>query len=211
MKVLCLFLSDTAGRWLVQSLPGTGLEHACAHRARNRLVRTRPYPVWLWSLGLLVPLTMSGARADGTAAAQTAPGSAPAVGPAPTPATPTPVAKAVQEAAQQPTPGSTLIAQAPADEKPAAAAEQKPAPPSLDISGFVDFYYEYNFNRPPAFNNTPGGARVRNDIENKLRNFDFKHNEFALNLAELVVQRAPAPVGFKLKFAYGKATDWIHL
>src|SRR5205085_7032385 len=23
--------------------------------------------------------------------------------------------------------------------------------------------------------------------------------------------RAPAPVGFKLKFAYGKATDWIHL
>lgn len=113
-----------------------------------------------------------------------------------------------------------MIAQAPSGEQPAAptqdekrvvlAAEEAPPPPSLDVSGFVDVYYEYNFNRPSAFIRDEQRNLIRNDIENNFRNFDFKHNEFALNLAEVVIQRTPAPVGFRLDLNYGKTTDWVH-
>jgi hypothetical protein len=91
-----------------------------------------------------------------------------------------------------------------------AAEESKPEPPKLEISGFVDWYYEYNFNRPSRFVSDGAGGNVRNEVQNELRNFDFKHNEFALNLAEVVIQRAPAPVGFRIDLDFGKATDWVH-
>jgi putative OmpL-like beta-barrel porin-2 len=147
---------------------------------------TRPRAAWLWSLGLLLSLQPARARAE----------SAPPAPPPAAPGAPSDEPKAAPSTAAPPA---------------TSPAEPKHAPPPLEVSGFVDFYYEYNFNRPPAYKTDPFGARIRNDIENKLRNFDFKHNELALNLAEVVLQRAPAPVGFKLKFAYGKATDWIHL
>jgi hypothetical protein len=87
---------------------------------------------------------------------------------------------------------------------------RKPAS-AVEVSGSIDVYYEYSFNRPPAFIERPGGERVKNDIENKLRNFDFKHNEFALSLAEVVIQRAPAPVGFRIDLGYGKTAEWVSL
>ncbi len=166
--------------------------------------RSRPHPTWVWSLGLLAPLAIPGVRADS--------GPAPQPAPSPAAAAPAAVASAAQQVSQLPTTAAgTLLQQTAEETKPGApAVEAKPAPPSLDVSGFVDFYYEYNFNRPPAFKKDSAGAKVRNDIENKLRNFDFKHNEFALNLAEVVIQRAPAPVGFHINFAFGKATDFVH-
>ncbi len=71
---------------------------------------------------------------------------------------------------------------------------------TVEISGFVDGYYGYNFNKP--FNR-----------RNQLRNFDFKNNEFALNLAELVVEQKASEdsrFGFRLDLDFGPATDWVH-
>jgi hypothetical protein len=76
----------------------------------------------------------------------------------------------------------------------------------------VDTYYEYNFNRPPKFINNAAGQKIPipGGIENNLRNFDFKANEFALNLAELQFKHSVGPVGLQINLAYGKATDYIH-
>ncbi len=71
----------------------------------------------------------------------------------------------------------------------------------VEVSGFIDGYYGYNFNKP--------AGRV-----NVLRNFDTRSNQFALNLAELVIEKKPDPlnsrVGFRLDLDYGPATDLVH-
>src|SRR5882724_88742 len=71
----------------------------------------------------------------------------------------------------------------------------------VEFSGFVDGYYSYNFNKP--------AGRV-----NVLRNFDTRSNQFALNLAEVVIEKKPDPlnsrVGFRLDLDYGPATDLVH-
>src|SRR6266571_9440720 len=131
---------------------------------------------------------------------------APAAGvvkPAPKPASPAVQTAQAPAAGDQPT-------TPPATPAPAAPA---PAPaPKLDISGFVDTYFEYNFNRPPKFINNAAGMKVPipGGIENNLRNFDFKHDEFALNLAELVFKHSVGPVGLQINLAAGKATDYVH-
>jgi hypothetical protein len=119
-------------------------------------------------------------------------------------------APATSQIAQTP-PAAGTEQQPPATTPPAPA--EAPKSPKLDINGFVDLYYEYNFNRPPrSFQDTTvtPPRTIRNDIQNKLRNFDFRHNEFALNLVELVIHRDPAPVGFQINLAAGKTTDFIH-
>jgi hypothetical protein len=148
--------------------------------------------------------TAPAAEAAGTKE-KTASPTKPASGTAPTPAS-TQVAQTPPAAGTEQQPS-----QPPAAEAPAAPAA--PASPKLDISGFVDVYYEYNFNRPPRnFTDTSvtPPRTVRNDIQNKLRNFDFRHNEFALNLIEVVFHRDPAPVGFQINLAAGKTTDFVH-
>jgi hypothetical protein len=71
----------------------------------------------------------------------------------------------------------------------------------VEVSGFVDGYFSYNFNKP--------AGRV-----NVLRNFDTRHNQFALNLAEIVLEKKPSAdnsrVGFRLDLDYGPATDLVH-
>ena len=71
----------------------------------------------------------------------------------------------------------------------------------VEVSGFIDGYYGYNFNKP--------AGRV-----NALRNFDTRSNQFALNLAEVVIEKKPNPlnsrVGFRLDLDYGPATDLVH-
>jgi hypothetical protein len=70
----------------------------------------------------------------------------------------------------------------------------------VEVSGFIDGYYSYNFNKPA--NRT-----------NVLRNFDTRNNEFALNLAELAFEKKPdsdSRVGFRLDLDYGPATDMVH-
>jgi Putative beta-barrel porin-2, OmpL-like. bbp2 len=71
----------------------------------------------------------------------------------------------------------------------------------VEVSGFVDGYYSYNFNKPAGRTNV-------------LRNFDVRNNEFALNLAEIVIEKRPDPLnsrlGFRVDLDYGRATDMIH-
>lgn len=67
----------------------------------------------------------------------------------------------------------------------------------IDVSGFVDVYYSYNFNRPLS-------------MTNQLRSFDVDNNQFKLSLAELVIQKAPSPVGFRIDLDYGPTTDIVH-
>ncbi len=71
----------------------------------------------------------------------------------------------------------------------------------VEVSGFIDGYYGYNFNKP--------AGRV-----NVLRNFDTRSNQFALNLAEVVIEKKPdalnSRVGFRLDLDYGPATDLVH-
>ena len=71
---------------------------------------------------------------------------------------------------------------------------------SVDIHGFVDTYYGYNFNRPDS--------RL-----NGLSNFDFRHNDFSVNLAELVISKSTSdtvPVGFRIDLDFGETTDFVH-
>jgi hypothetical protein len=74
---------------------------------------------------------------------------------------------------------------------------EEPAASPFQISGFVDTYYSFNFNRPDS--NTNG-----------LSNFDFDHNTFSLSLAEVVFQKAADPTGFRIDLDFGPTTDFVH-
>ena len=69
-----------------------------------------------------------------------------------------------------------------------------------EISGFIDVYYSFNFNRP--FNNF-----------NVTRNYDTRHNGFKVNLAEWVFEKKPeakSRLGFRFDVDFGTARDVIH-
>lgn len=86
--------------------------------------------------------------------------------------------------------------QAPADG--AAAAQQ--SVPTIEVSGFVDFYFGYNFNTPAT-------------RQAQLRNFDIQHNSFSLNLAEVAFERKPnneSRGGFRVDLDYGGAAQMVH-
>ncbi len=96
---------------------------------------------------------------------------------------------------------------------PAAVVTEAPAPPakkpslaqtlfdSTTISGSVDGYYGYDFNHPT-------------DRQAGLRVFDNYTNQFSLNLAEIVIKRAPDPstsrLGYNLTFGYGNAINVVN-
>ena len=93
----------------------------------------------------------------------------------------------------------------PADKVPAAA----PAAPAsvwsvgpIDFSGLIDAYYTANFNHPVNADGTPG--------QNALYNFNFKANQFSLNMAKLTIAHDADPIGFRVDLGYGKAFDFIH-
>ena len=95
-------------------------------------------------------------------------------------------------------------AQAPA---PAAAPAAPAAAPTwsvgpLDLSGYIDGYYSFNFNRP---NTTDGFDQV-----NQLYNFDDKTDQFELSGAKLTLNHAPDPVGADIDFIYGRTNDLIN-
>ena len=61
---------------------------------------------------------------------------------------------------------------------------------NTELSGFVDFYYGYNFNK----------------VDPMLRNFDIHHNSFSLNLAEVALEKKPTADsrgGFRVDLDYG--------
>src|SRR5207245_47187 len=80
---------------------------------------------------------------------------------------------------------------------------------NTELSGFVDMYYAYNFNKPAAACATVGGVAVFNC----LRNFDVAHNSFSINLAEVALEKKPAADsrgGFRVDLDYGPTTAQVH-
>ena len=93
-----------------------------------------------------------------------------------------------------------LSARAAADDQPApapaAAPSPSPEPPKVDVAGFVDVYYGYNFNK----------------VDPALRTFDVQHNTFSLSLAELSFTKGVTPdsrVGFRADLDFGKTADLV--
>ena len=86
------------------------------------------------------------------------------------------------------------IAQQPA---PAPTPEATPAPapePKVQVGGWVDVYYGYNFN----------------GVDPALRAYDVQHNAFSLSAAELNFAKVPTAesrVGFRTDLWFGKAAD----
>src|SRR4051812_15503842 len=69
---------------------------------------------------------------------------------------------------------------------------------SIQVTGFVDVYYNWNFNQtsPEA-----------------LRNFDVTHNSFSLNYAEVAVAKAPTEqsrAGFRMDFGAGDTANLVN-
>ena len=107
----------------------------------------------------------------------------------------------------------TTAAVAPDDgQDPAPAAPA--ADPTLkffsgtELSGFVDTYYAYNFNKPATACATAGGVAVFNC----LHNFDAAHNSFSLSLAELALEKKPTKDsrgGFRIDLDYGSTASMV--
>jgi len=72
----------------------------------------------------------------------------------------------------------------------------------MDLSGFIDGYYSFNFNRP----NTTDG----NDQLNQLYNFNDKTDQFELSAAKLTINHDPDPVGAHVDFVYGRTEELIN-
>lgn len=91
-------------------------------------------------------------------------------------------------------------AEPPPAEPVPASAEQAAEPPRLEVHGFVDGYFTWNTNEPADHANFfPGvGTSAKRD------------HEVALNLAQVSLELAPKPVGFKLALGYGNATEVVH-
>jgi Putative beta-barrel porin-2, OmpL-like. bbp2 len=89
--------------------------------------------------------------------------------------------------------GAQTPAPAPA---PTPEATPAPEPPKIDVTGFVDVYYGYNFNK----------------VDPSLRTFDVQHNTFSLSLAEIAFAKAVTPesrAGFRVDLDFGKAADLV--
>jgi hypothetical protein len=100
-----------------------------------------------------------------------------------------------------------------AQDQPAASPTPSPTPtPSpdpaeapdtsehkIEVVGFVDTYYSYNFNEPPG--------------DTQLRNFDTKHNQLSLGLLEVALEQKPTAknrLGFRADLDFGPTTDMVH-
>jgi hypothetical protein len=67
----------------------------------------------------------------------------------------------------------------------------------IGFSGLIDGYYSVNFNHP--------ASRV-----NQLRAFDARSSQFSLNMAKIVFEHAPEPVGFRVDLGFGRAFETMH-
>jgi hypothetical protein len=78
---------------------------------------------------------------------------------------------------------------------PEAVAPAAP-PPKVQVTGFVDVYYEYNFN----------------GVDPALRAFDVQHDAFSLSLAEVSFARTPtvgSRLGFRADLSFGKTAEIV--
>jgi hypothetical protein len=86
-----------------------------------------------------------------------------------------------------------LARTASAQDPPAAPG---PEPPKIDVTAFVDAYYEYNFD----------------EVDPALRSFDVQHDAFSLSLADVALAKSVTPdsrLGFRAELAFGKTADLI--
>ena len=72
----------------------------------------------------------------------------------------------------------------------------------MDLSGFIDGYYSFNFNRP---NTTSGYDQI-----NQLYNFNDKTDQFELSAAKLTLNHDPDPVGAHVDVVYGRTNNLIN-
>lgn len=98
----------------------------------------------------------------------------------------------------------SLFAQPPASSETPPPVPPETAPAAqpwtigkINFSGLVDGYYSWA-------NNHPGSGY------NQYRNFDVKANSFSLNMAKLVIEHAPEPIGFRVDLGFGKTFDIFH-
>jgi Putative beta-barrel porin-2, OmpL-like. bbp2 len=102
---------------------------------------------------------------------------------------------------------------------PAVAQESQPAAKQdsatmdffrhTEVSGFVDTYFSYNFNKPASPCGTAGGVA----IFNCLRNFEVAHNSFSLNMAEVALEKRPTTdsrAGFRVDLDFGPTSNIVH-
>jgi hypothetical protein len=79
---------------------------------------------------------------------------------------------------------------------PTPEATPEPEPPKVDVSGFVDVYYGYNFNK----------------VDPSLRTFDVQDNAFSLSQAEVAFAKgvsADSRIGFRVDLGFGKTADLV--
>jgi hypothetical protein len=72
---------------------------------------------------------------------------------------------------------------------------------NTELSGFVDGYFGYNFNKP---------ATRKAGVE---RTFDVQHNSFSLSMAELALEKKPTSdsrAGFRLDLDYGQTQTIVN-
>lgn len=72
----------------------------------------------------------------------------------------------------------------------APAAAPAPEPPKINISGAVDAYYQYNFNKSPA-----------------PTSFTPNHNSFSLGMAQIVLSKDAGKVGFTADLTFGPRAE----
>ncbi len=72
----------------------------------------------------------------------------------------------------------------------------------MDLSGFIDGYYSFNFNRP---NTTDEYDQI-----NQLYNFNDKTDQFELSAAKLTLNHDPDPIGAHVDFIYGRTNELIN-
>lgn len=90
---------------------------------------------------------------------------------------------------------ATAYAQDTPTPEPSPSPAASPAP-SIDVSGFIDAYYMYDFNK----------------VAPALRTFDVQHNAFSLSLAEIAFQKSPTTdsrAGFRADLDFGKTADIV--
>jgi hypothetical protein len=94
---------------------------------------------------------------------------------------------------------TSALAQAPAP-APTPTPEPSPSPaaeaPKIQVTGLVDVYYGYNFNK----------------VDPLLRTFDVQHDSFSFSLAEVAFSKAvttDSRVGFRADLDVGKTADLV--
>lgn len=85
----------------------------------------------------------------------------------------------------------------------------------LTLSAYADFYYSYNTNRPYQGHAAPAaGADTSyhglDRTQTPLRNFDMRHNQITLNLAEFTIKRVNDASSLRLDFDFGDMADATH-